>query len=444
MYFKKVLLMVVMCVAAIGATATYAQEYASREEMQQLKKELQQLKDLVGELKAVIAHQQNTITTLQNQDPHDEHAPAGNKAEQEHHEHATAEKHAEAEGSSVHGLIGSIKPAVSLTGDFVANLSEDHHLSTEEDRFDLRGVDITFTGEIDDVARAVFNLSYHDDDVSLEEGYLDVYDVLPFGIDIRLGRFRTDFGLLNTVHPHALPQVDYPAIYRGYLGHEGYIDEGVGIAGTFPSPWKTPFSYSLQVLSGNRHEHGHDEPENDHEAEYGRLRDYDDLVYVGRLKNRFQPAKNIGVSWGLSGLAGKFEADAHAPRFYYEAGDVTLIWKPFEGGRRRFRWQSEFISAQIEEGSSWERTYGMYSFMDYRFASRWHVGARYDYAEQPQHSRDHLTEYSGYLTYDYTRNNRLRFQFKHARRNHDKDTNEVFLQWIFTLGSHEHPEEEGH
>ena len=76
--------------------------------------------------------------------------------------------------------------------------------------------------------------------------------------------------------------------------------------------------------------------------------------------------------------------------------------------------------------------------MDYQFAPKWLVGGRYDYLELPLRSSDHLTELSAYLTHEYTHNNQIRLQFKHANRNYDKDANEVFLQWVFLLGTGEH------
>jgi len=438
---RKVALLVSLVIAACTSGA-YAQDYVSREELLQMKQEMQELKALVGEMKTVIRQQQQTISELQEHKADAPHTSAAASAAE------GRDAHEAGEGPDVHDLLSSIKPRISITGDFVANLSDDRHIRTEEDRFDLRGVDINLSGEIDDIGKAFVNIAYHEDDVVLEEAYLDVYDILPFKTDLRLGKFRTNFGLLNTVHPHALPQVDYPAIYRAYLGEEGYIDEGVGIAGEFPSLWGTPFQYTLQVLNGNRHDHGHDSEglvlHDDHEDEYGRLRDYDDLVYVGRLQNTFRPADTAAVKWGLSGLSGKFEDDNDAPRFYYQAGDLTLTWNPFDDRHKRLRWQSEFITAQIEDSSSWERSYGLYSFLDYTFAPRWIAGVRYDYAELPLHSGDHVTEYSAYLTHDYTGSNRLRIQFKNTNRDYDKDTNELFLQWIFTLGKHEHSEQDGH
>jgi hypothetical protein len=420
------------------ASVTSAQNYASQDDMLQMKKEMDGMRGLLGELKELVKQQNSMIKDLEQRQAEDNKsnekgvAISGDIHESDSHESAGGKE------ADLHSILSLITPKINAAGDFVANLSEDKHHSTEKNRFDLRGVDINFAGEIDGVARAFVNIAYHDDDISMEEGYLEVYDFLPFKIDLKLGKFRADFGLLNTIHPHGLPQVDYPAIYREYLGHEGYIDEGIGVAGQFPSLWKTPFKYSLQVLNGNRHDHDDADPDHNDEDKYGRLKDYDDLVYVGRLKNTFSPLDEIDVNWGLSGLTGKFEDDSSSPRFYYGSSDFTLIWKPFEEKYKRIRWQSEVITAQVEDGSSWERTYGLYSFLDYRFMPAWLLGSRYDYTEKPFNSSEHQTELSVYLTHDYSENNRIRLQFKNTQRNHDKDTNEVFLQWIFLLGQHGH------
>lgn len=430
MYLKQIIFAAIL-VLFLNTSAS-ASDYASRAEMEKMKKEMAELKALVGELKDVITSQNETIKALKehkSEDPHQESAADKDPGDEDGEDHGLAD------------LFSSFKPRIEIAGDFVSNLSDDHHLRTEDDRFSLRGVDILFSGEIDDVGKAMVNLAYHDDDVRLEEGYLDIYDLLPFGTDVRLGKFRVNYGLLNTVHPHALPQVDYPAIYREYLGHEGYIDEGVGIAGSFPSLWGSDVKYTLQVLNGNRHDHGHGEAEAEHEAheeEYRRLKDYNDLVYVARLDNFIKPSDRINLRWGLSALTGRFDDDHNSPRFYYQGADLTLKLTPFAEKYKEIRWQTEVISSQIEDRSSWERTYGLYSFIDYRFATRWLIGGRYDYVELPLHSSDHRTELSAYLTHKYTDNNQIRLQFKNTRRNYDKETNEIFLQWIFTLGNGGH------
>lgn len=422
----------------LSVASARAQDYVSREEFDALQREMAELKSLVRELKTVIKQQQETIHTLESET----HAQEQARAAEGENGHKIAAKSGD---HSFEEMLGGIKPRISATGDFVANLSDDRHMRTEDDRFDLRGVDIDFIGEIDDVARAYFNISYHDDDLSLEEGYLDAWDVLPFKTDVRLGRFRVNFGLLNTIHPHALMQVDYPAIYRVFLGHEGYIDEGVGIAGEFPSLWKSPFSYTLQVVNGKRHEHD-DEDEHEEDvtkSEYKRLKDFDDTVYIGRIKNRIPLRDNLALDWGLSGLTGRFEETGDAPRYYLEGADLTLTWHPFKESYKRLQWQTESFLSQVE-GKRRETSHGLYSFIDYRFAPKWSGGARYDYSQLPLSSRDHLREYSLYLTHQYSPNNRIRVQVKNAERNFAKDTTELFLQWTFTLGRHEHIEGDEH
>jgi hypothetical protein len=408
-----------------------------------MKQEIQELKGLVGDLKSVIKQQKQIIENLsetqRKQDALDE--------EREHaSEDAAAHTAAKKDEHSLEDLVKSIKPNISVTGDFLANLSDDSHMGDDDDRFDLRGVDIDFTGEIDNVARAYFNLAYHDDDVTLEEGYLEVFDILPGKTDVKLGKYRLNFGLLNTIHPHALPQVDYPAMYRVYLGEEGYIDQGVGIGGSFPSLWKSPFNYTLQAVNGDRHKHGDEDEEHGHEDgddEYQRLKDFDDIVYVGRLWNEIKRSDDFNINWGLSGLTGRFDEDNSSPRYYLEGMDLSFIWYRCPGKNNRVRWQSEVFLSQVDDGPS-ENAYGLYSFIDYAFAPRWLAGVRYDYAQLPLDSDDSITEYSAYLTHQFSENNRLRLQFKNTDRNYSKDSNYVWLQWVFTLGRHTHLKEEEH
>ncbi len=423
---------------AVCSSSAGAQEPVTRQELDAIKQEMQEMRALVGELKDVIKEQQEVISGLKTE-VHEKEQIAGTAERRD----AAADR--EDTDYSIESLLGSIKPRISATGDFIANLGDDSHMGHDMDRFDLRGVDITFVGEIDDKARAVFNLAYHEDDVSLEEAYLDVWSILPYKTDLRLGLFRANFGLLNTIHPHALTQVDYPAIYRVYLGHEGYIDEGVGLSGKFPSFWEHPFSWSLQVFNGKRHEHGHDGGHDDDADEYKRLKDFDDMVYVARLKHAFRPAQNLAFDWGLSGLTGRFEDDADSARYYLEGLDLTTTWHPFgHEDFRRLRWQTEAFFSQVDGGGVDENAWGYYSFLDYRFKPKWSAGVRYDYAQLPLEASDHLREYSAYLTHQYSPNNRVRLQLKNSQPNFGKDANEIMLQWTFTLGRHEHIEGEEH
>ena len=240
-------------------------------------------------------------------------------------------------------------------------------------------------------------------------------------------------------------QVDYPAIYRTYLGHEGYIDEGLGISGELPSLWKNPFAWSLQVLNGDRHEHGEGEVHNDEDEEdYKRLKDFNDTVYVGRLAHKFQPSEKLSVDWGLSGLTGRFDDDKKSPRYYLEGIDLTFNWHPFAQEYKRLRWQSEAFLSQTNDRTTMSMPTGTTVFSI--IASR-RNGRPVPATTMPScrlESSDHLREYTAYLTYLYSPNNRVRLQLKNSQRNYGKDVNQIMLQWTFTLGQHEHIKGEEH
>ncbi len=431
MCLKKIIIVMALCVIVFNPFVSAADEqYASKQEVTEMRKEIKELRNLVVGLKDIIEQQNKHIDILKNEKHLDEQprvtADIGAEDKDPHPDTDTESNF------TIQNILSKVKPDINISGDFVANLADDRHMRTEDRRFNLRGVDIMLSGEIDNIAKSYINLAYHDDNVSLEEGFLDVYKLLPFKSVLRLGRFRVNFGLLNTVHPHGLPQVDYPAVYRVYLGHEGYIDEGIGISGSFPSLWKTPFQYSLQIVNGNRHSHGHNDVYPHNNSEYRRMKDYDDIVYIGRLQNRINPWSRLDVQWGVSGLTGKFEDDRKSPRFYLEGADLSFIWN------KKLTWQTEAFFSQVNDHSRWRHSMGLYSFVDYRFQPKWIAGFRYDYAELPLSSRGNLKEASGYLTYFYTPRNRLRLQIKRSNRNYSKDTNEIMLQWVFTLGRHEH------
>ena len=121
------------------------------------------------------------------------------------------------------------------------------------------------------------------------------------------------------------------------------------IAGEFSLLCGAPFQYTLQAVNGNRHEHGNDDEHNEHDDHdnhlYTRMKDYDNIVYIARLQNKFKLADAFDVKWGISGLTGKFEAEDKAPRYWLSGGDLTLTWIPFDERYKRIRSQTGILTA---------------------------------------------------------------------------------------------------
>src|SRR6266699_619585 len=64
---------------------------------------------------------------------------------------------------------------------------------------------------IDPYARGDFFLTFGESGVSLEEGYI-TFTALPGGFVAKGGKFRGDFGKVNTLHNHVLPWIDRPLV----------------------------------------------------------------------------------------------------------------------------------------------------------------------------------------------------------------------------------------
>ncbi len=68
-------------------------------------------------------------------------------------------------------------------------------------------------------------IPFRDDEVELEEAYF-VTTSLPEGLQIKGGKFKSNFSRFNAQHPHAWDFVDPPLAYRAFLGREGVIEKG--------------------------------------------------------------------------------------------------------------------------------------------------------------------------------------------------------------------------
>jgi len=117
--------------------------------------------------------------------------------------------------------------------------SEDDPSKHVDNRMTLRESELDFRGAIDPFADGVVTVAIAEEvpgefTVELEEGYAHVKRLpLPFlehppaGLTVKAGRFRTEFGRMNRLHTHDLPQVTRPLVVQEFLGQEGSVGDGV-------------------------------------------------------------------------------------------------------------------------------------------------------------------------------------------------------------------------
>ena len=72
--------------------------------------------------------------------------------------------------------------------------------------------------------------------VELEEAFFRTTS-LPWGLQIKGGRFRSSFGRLNVQHEHVWDFADAPLVNRAFFGEEGLVENGVQMNWLAPTPF---------------------------------------------------------------------------------------------------------------------------------------------------------------------------------------------------------------
>jgi len=102
--------------------------------------------------------------------------------------------------------------------------------------------EVSFAANIDDKFYGQLTLSYEDDNgrtgTSIEEAYIDTL-ALPDGLSVRLGRFFSNIGYLNSHHTHTDNFVDRPLPYQAFLAGQ-YGDDGAQLR------WVAPLDVFLE------------------------------------------------------------------------------------------------------------------------------------------------------------------------------------------------------
>jgi len=131
----------------------------------------------------------------------------------------------------------SFNPDIGVIGDFQGSYISKGQRNLN---FYLNETEVSLQAAVDPYARADFFLSFARDPetgkygVEVEEGYLTTLS-LPASLQLKVGRFRSAVGRLNTVHHHALPFIDMPNAYVNYFGEEGLKDEGLSLSWLLPT-----------------------------------------------------------------------------------------------------------------------------------------------------------------------------------------------------------------
>jgi len=320
--------------------------------------------------------------------------------------------------------------------------------------FTVQNVEVVLSGAVDPYFTAQANLVFVESpegetETEVEEIYATTSSLLA-SLQLRVGHFFTEFGRLNTQHPHFWDFVDQPLVNARMLGADPLRSTGARLSWLMPTPFYSELYLTIQNAFGETlTSFGFVEGE----QTFGRpvlersVRGAGDLLYVPRYSASFDLTENQTLLFGLSAALGpNGSGDAGWTNIY----GVDSFWKwkspraqagfPFvkvqiEAMQRRFRADDPVAPATLED-------WGGYAQVVWGFTRGWVVGARYgkiggdDGGVPADPLLEARSRSSANATWFPTEFSKLRLQYNHDERGQFEDADSVWLQFEFVLGAH--------
>lgn len=357
------------------------------------------------------------------------------------------------------------KAHVEIPG-FVHGGGHDHddhaHTSLQgDDGFNFNYAELSISASVDKYfdLMSVFHIT--EDDFETEEAYATTRS-LPYNLQAKIGKFKSDFGYLNNKHQHNYNFYEMPLIYQAILGDHGITENGVQLQYVFPAPHY--IMIGIEALEG------------DNEQSFGTegFLGVDDVdqpnLWLGYVKTSLDISGGTLLA-GASMAKGDSrinhvddEEEAHA-----FAGDTTiygvdLTYKYYMAADHAITWQSEYIYRKMDgtkyipndTGDGWvneisleKKQAGFYSELVYQYDKNWRGGLRYSGITKNDITADgvgtdipdDMYVTSAMLEYNPSEFSRLRLQYNHnsalyTDEGEKNNKDEIILEFNYAIGAH--------
>jgi hypothetical protein len=343
-------------------------------------------------------------------------------------------------GSSIAGS-KVFNPDIAVIGDFLGAAGvnkvqpDPFGPGTHPNALQLHESEAAFQAVVDPYARADFFISFGEEGVNVEEGFITLTS-LPGGLLTRVGKMRAAFGKVNSLHNHVLPWADRPLVIGNLVGGEdGINDAGISVARLIPNPWLF-LEATGQVFRGDSGADPNGNPL------YQTTR-RSELSYVGHLRAYQDLSDNANIDLGFSysrghnGLSDGNIADPGSLVTQLYGFDATYRWKPLQRsiyhsfvGRTEWIWSRRDQPIGLQSGS------GFYVSGDYQVGRRWFTGVRYDRSNRADDASATDTGGSLVVTYWPSEFSQVRTQFRRTNYAVGLTANELLFQFQFSIGAH--------
>jgi len=348
---------------------------------------------------------------------------------------------------------------------------DDHHHDHDhgfEPGFNLRHLELMFQADVDPYFKGWAIVAVDTHGAELEEAVI-LTTALPWGLQIKLGKFFSDYSRLNAQHAHEWNFTDAPMIQTLLLGDHGLNEKGIQLSWLAPTPFY--LKLGAEVLQG----------ENETAFDYhgdGDLPEKDGpRLFVGWLKaapNMYGPH---ALAFGLFGARGIHQEEHLGAEGFDDIGshflsghqylwgaDMVYKYTPprayghgtftLEGGYLARKKDIDLVAhnnparAGLIGNALVEEQDGLYLQGIYGFAPRWRFGLRGEVLgltnKQTKPSGNSETFGESYratamVDWTLTEFSRLRLQGAYGKLDLEdgrEEIGEVFFQAVFSLGAH--------
>lgn len=327
----------------------------------------------------------------------------------------------------------ALNPDISMIGDFVGAIGGDSPPPLATIRpfpaMQMHESELGLQAIIDPYARGDFFISFGEEGVDLEEGYI-TFTALPQSFVAKVGKMRAAFGKVNTLHNHVLPWIDRPIVTTNLVdGEDGIDDAGVSAQRILPAPKGIFVEATGQVFRGDSGDVFQTAQRSD-VSTVEHLRIYKDINESTNIDIGGSFARGHHLDPGTNGI------NTDSLTYLYGA-DATLRWKPLRRSiYRSFIGRGEFIWSQRQQFPQEQRTFGFYTSADYQLGRRWFLGGRYDRSGRAKFAN--LIDQGGsiVLTYWPSEFSQIRGQYEFTDFAENRTSNQLLMQLIFSLGAH--------
>src|SRR3984893_1348197 len=324
-----------------------------------------------------------------------------------------------------------LNPDISLIGDFIGAVG--HNEVTPSPSLELHESELGVQAIIDPYARADVFISFGEQGVNVEEGYV-TFTSLPASLLLKVGKMRAAFGRVNTIHNHALPYIDRPLATNNLVGGEDGIDDaGFSLSRILPAPKDWFLEATAQVFRGDSSDVFH-------------ASERQDVSVVGHLRGYKDLSESTNLDLGISYARGHNDLGSNFTTSLYGA-DATLRWKPLRRAiYKSFIFRTELFYSLRDQISPLDlsqsvHAFGTYSSAEYRVNRRWTVGGRFDRSAHARNAHLIDTGLSAIVTYWPSEFSQIRGQYRYghlatAPNSSFDNANELLFQFLFVMGAH--------